>query len=294
MRTRTNRHPWRRRAAAAALLLALGGTVGYVAADPFSTPEGVPRLVTYEGHLTQNGAPVPDGTRNLRFELFAVPNGGAAVWSSVRSVQVSGGHFAVTLGDTANGQPAIDLADFVGGDLYLEAAVEVAASSFEVLGRQRVTSVPYALRAATAHTASTADTATRVVENTYVNTTTSRSISLDAVVCGESAPTTGNVSFGGRTGYAGIKALCESACGSATAHGCTPEEVVRHLATGGTLAAGEKRVPSGTQAFSGNGQAISDCDGFRSADPTMMSSAFSQLYPSRANCDLSLPYLCCD
>lgn len=155
----SNAQPWTRRGAAAVLLLALGGTAGYVAADPFSTPEGVPRLVTYQGSLTQNGTAVADGTHTLRFELFTVASGGTPVWTSVRSVQTQGGRFATTLGDTSGGQPALVLNDFAGGDLYLEAAMQVAAGSYEVLGRQRVTSVPYALRAATAATSATATAA---------------------------------------------------------------------------------------------------------------------------------------
>lgn len=145
-----------RRALAAAILLALGGTAGFVAADQFSTPEGVPRLITYEGSLTQNGTTVADGTHTLRFELFTVPSGGTNVWSNTESVDTRGGRFAVTLGDSPGGQAPIDLSDFATGDLYLEVAVQVGASTYEVLGRQRLTSAPYALRSATAYAASTA------------------------------------------------------------------------------------------------------------------------------------------
>lgn len=126
--------------------LGLGVGIGFVAADALSAPEGVPHLVTYEGYLTQNGSPIADGPHDMWFRMFTTASGGSPVWQlSQRSVTTSGGHFTVTLGDTTDGQPALLPAAFSGGDMWLEVAVSAAT---EIVGRQRVVSVPYALRAA--------------------------------------------------------------------------------------------------------------------------------------------------
>lgn len=149
------------------------GLGGYVAADMFSTPAGVPRLLTYEGYLTQNGSPVADGQHDLFFRLFTTETGGSPVWQWSRSVATSGGHFVVTLGDTRLGSPALSETTFSGGDVWIEIAV---ATSGEVVGRQRVHSVPYALRAAEASHAersTAADSATNSVHASSADTSAS-------------------------------------------------------------------------------------------------------------------------
>lgn len=138
-------------AATIAVFLGLGASIGFVAADILSAPEGVPHLVTYEGYLTDNGSAIADGPHDMWFRFFTSASAGSPVWQlSQRSVTTTGGHFVVTLGDTTDSQPPLLPSAFAGGDMWLEVAV---GSSTEVVGRQRVVSVPFALRAATAQSA---------------------------------------------------------------------------------------------------------------------------------------------
>lgn len=154
-------NPSSRRRAALLTVLLLGtglGASGVVLADMYTTADGVPRLLAYEGFLSQNGTVIADGNHSMWFRLFTAESGGAAVWEYSRVVPTVDGRFSITLGESP--QPAITPALFAGGDMYLEVAV---GTSTDVVGRQRVLSVPYALRAAAATTsarATTADNAT--------------------------------------------------------------------------------------------------------------------------------------
>jgi hypothetical protein len=60
----------------------------------------VPNKISYQGLLTTSGgAPVADGTYELKFELFNVVSSGAALWSETQSgVNVYKGTFSVLLG----------------------------------------------------------------------------------------------------------------------------------------------------------------------------------------------------
>lgn len=107
----------------------------------------VPLRLGYQGRLTaMDGTPV-SGPQSFTFSLFVAPTGGAAVWSETQSVLVSTGLYAATLGDVSgcdggacSGIPA---SVFGGGELYLE----VSVAGVPMVPRQRVTSVPYAVRA---------------------------------------------------------------------------------------------------------------------------------------------------
>ena len=95
-----------------------------------------PRLIPYQGVLTDGGAPVTSAT-NVTFSLFDVASGGAALWTETQSVTPdANGVFAVQLGSVS------DLDDLSFGDpLWLEVSVGGAA-----LGpRTALGAVPYAL-----------------------------------------------------------------------------------------------------------------------------------------------------
>lgn len=113
-------------------------------------------------------------------------------------------------------------------------------------------------------------------------------------VCGSTASTTGNFSAlnTGKTGYASAKKACESACGgSATAHMCFADEVIRSSALGvnmtGWYASGGSSVGTSTGG---------ECVGFTSADSANYGLVWNNggPYPYLFACSTSLPVLCCD
>lgn len=114
--------------------------------DQYSAPSGVPRLLAYRGTLRQNGQPVSSATPvPMRVWLYSAATNGTVLWGpEVHSTQVTGGAFALQLGDNV----PLDDRVLSGGDLYV--AVEVQGTLLS--GRQRLLGTPYALRSSTAAT----------------------------------------------------------------------------------------------------------------------------------------------
>ena len=85
---------------AAILALALLASSSAGVAQQAQAPAGV--TLPYAGRLVEEaGGPVSDGLYDLQFELYVSETGGAASWSETHAgVAVSGGAFAVVLGDT--------------------------------------------------------------------------------------------------------------------------------------------------------------------------------------------------
>lgn len=69
----------------------------------------IPQLINYQGKVTDTGGtPVPDGSYDMRFNIYDVETGGTDLWYSGNvSVQVTGGIFNVLLGESP--MPAINL-----------------------------------------------------------------------------------------------------------------------------------------------------------------------------------------
>lgn len=99
-----------------------------------------PHTLGYQGRLADAGGIPISGTLGITFRLYDVPEGGAALWSETRTVEVDGGNLSVELGTTV---PLPDSA--WGRQLYL--GVQVAGDS-EMLPRPALTAAPFALRAA--------------------------------------------------------------------------------------------------------------------------------------------------
>ncbi len=108
--------------------------------------------------------------------------------------------------------------------------------------------------------------------------------------CGQTAPFPGNAG-----GYAAIRTLCTTACGSSTAHLCTPAELQTGVQFGITVPAAswygtfEQSVTPGT--LTGH-----DCTGWTnsaatSTGPLVQVAPFA---PTRDTCDNSYPFACCD
>lgn len=102
-----------------------------------------PRLIPYAGLLEDGGQPVSSSVEMTFFLVGTVGDGlGAALWEETQTVVVSSGRFAVTLG----GDTAIPDSVFNRTELY----AGVAIAGVELDGRQRITTMPYAITAANA------------------------------------------------------------------------------------------------------------------------------------------------
>ncbi|MHB9032580.1 MAG: hypothetical protein ACYC6L_05995, partial [Anaerolineae bacterium] len=132
------------------VVLLLLASVSVRAQDPEQAPAEVQAVLgtafTYQGHLTDGGAPA-NGSYDLQFKLFDAAAGGAQVGSTLErgDVAVTDGVFSVLLDFGA--------AAFAGSARYLEAGVRPGASTgaYTVLTpRQELTAAPYALYSRTA------------------------------------------------------------------------------------------------------------------------------------------------
>jgi len=113
-----------------------------------------PSALTYQGALTQNGAPA-SGLFDFQFKLCTAATNGGQVGVTLTStaLPVSNGLFTATLDFGA--------AAFPGAErwLQLETSTNGAAACVPLSPRQRITSAPYALHASDANLAATATTA---------------------------------------------------------------------------------------------------------------------------------------
>ncbi|HLM61771.1 MAG TPA: hypothetical protein VK308_13275, partial [Pyrinomonadaceae bacterium] len=174
---------------------------------------------TYQGRLTDGSVPA-SGTYDLQFALFDAPSDGiqqpqpAPITVTSSAVQVTNGVFSVQLNFGASAFP--------GADRYLEIRVKKPAEAgYTTLNpRQRITSVPYAVRSLTAGQAESATTAT---------TAASFSGSLTGEVSGTQNNTVVN-SVGGVT--AADVATGAQAANAATSLN-TPNTIVKRNDSGG-------------------------------------------------------------
>ena len=100
----------------------------------------VPQLINVQGKLTDAvGDPVADGPYSVLFSIYDVVTGGTDLWHETRTVTVSDGLFSISLGVSTTISPSL----FDNTDLWLGIKVE---SDAEMTPRQRLTSVPYAMK----------------------------------------------------------------------------------------------------------------------------------------------------
>ena len=116
----------------------------------------VPPMINYQGKLTgADGRPIADGAYAVTFAIYPVPIGGVALWSETNTaVQVKGGLFNVLLGSVINLPANI----FDAPDRFF--GVQVGTDA-EMTPRQQIASVPFAVRAESADTATKATQADR-------------------------------------------------------------------------------------------------------------------------------------
>jgi len=192
----------------------------YYAVD---TTSNVPKIIPYDGTLEKDGLPAKDASYNMLFEFYDNGSAGTKLWDEAETVATKNGKFSVNLGSTK----ALGVDVFDTSELWLQITVEGNV----LLPRQKINSVPYAIKAAGA------DSANKVEINVG-----GKRYSTNAVFRGTSKGVTGGsftdggsqgaFSYSGLIGYEAAKKVCEVALGSQTAHMCSSSEVVISKQTG--------------------------------------------------------------
>lgn len=116
------------------LLVTIGLALVAGAMCLFSRPsyaaQTTPYKINYQGRLTDaSGTVKPDGQYNMKFRIFSVASGGAAIWTEVRDaanrVTVTNGQFNVQLGDVTALTPSV----FTSQPLYFEVELPTPATA---------------------------------------------------------------------------------------------------------------------------------------------------------------------
>jgi hypothetical protein len=109
--------------------------------------QGLPRLINYQGKLTDPSGVAVTGPVNITFRIFAVETGGTAIWTEAHTggsaIVVTNGLFDVQLGAITDLDIAFDR----------EYWVELQIGSEVLTPREKLTTVPYSFRAIYADTA---------------------------------------------------------------------------------------------------------------------------------------------
>lgn len=98
-------------------------------------------------------------------------------------------------------------------------------------------------------------------------------------------------------GYAGGKALCETAVSSPSAHMCTPQEVLRSAAVGITPPPTPGWLSTGiiSDVATNPASTLNDCTGFTSAAQSSSGQVVGNSWaPSEVRCVFAQQVLCCD
>jgi hypothetical protein len=139
---------------------------------------GIPKMINYQGMLTDNSGTPLTGSYNLTFKIWTDTTGGSSLWTETQNgVQVTNGLFNVILGK----QTALNLA--FDQQYWLELGVGA-----ETMPRIRFTSVGYAYRAAIADSATVAVSAPTGGGWTKNGNRVSLANSSDSVGIGTTAP----------------------------------------------------------------------------------------------------------
>jgi hypothetical protein len=158
---------------------------------------------SYQGKLSDNGNPA-NGTYDMQFELFDAANAGAQIGATQKSAStaVANGTFIVQLDFGAS--------SFPGADRYLEIAIRAAGdpNPYNVLApRQKIASVPYAIQALNATTATNATQLGAVAANQYVQTNSSQFIRNQTTPQAADFNVSGNGTVGGNLSVSGTLSM---------------------------------------------------------------------------------------
>jgi hypothetical protein len=127
--------------------------------------------------------------------------------------------------------------------------------------------------------------------------------STKSAYCGSTAATKGDLSgLGVAKGYVAARSACKSiaACGAASAHVCSGDEVVNAASLGAPMPTG--RFQTGVAALSYGGAGILlDCSGWQTANQGAVGAFWNgrgelggELTPAGGACEVEKPILCCN
>lgn len=97
----------------------------------------VPAKLSYQGRLLSNDGRPLSGPVSVSFSIFASAQGGTALWSETQTLGLADGYYAAQLGDVTN----LPAGTFDGSERFLSLTIDGS----ELLPRQKVNSVPYAV-----------------------------------------------------------------------------------------------------------------------------------------------------
>jgi hypothetical protein len=145
-----------------------------------SAPPALPATVPYQGVLLDAGGAPRTGSVDLTLRIYDAIVGGTLLYKQLTTaVPLTDGVFSVTLGPmgSATDAPAnpltTSLADALAGDVGATSPsrfLEITVGTTGALARTQIVSVPYALHAGSAATATTADSATTATTANDVTT----------------------------------------------------------------------------------------------------------------------------
>ncbi|HEX2674833.1 MAG TPA: hypothetical protein VHM25_28350 [Polyangiaceae bacterium] len=131
-----------------------------------AAPQIVPQTLTQQGRLLDSdGAPVDAVQLTFTFSLYTTASAGTAIWSEQQTVTPDNGYFSAKLGEGTAFTP--DIFDGSRGTLYLGIKI---GSDAEMAPRQELTSVPFAMLALNAVSATHADSADLATKATNATT----------------------------------------------------------------------------------------------------------------------------
>ena len=126
----------------------------------------VPALIRYQGQAVDSQSVPLEGPYTLTFRLYDALTGGNEVWREIQAgVVFTSGHFSVLLGNgtVAPGSPPLGAMNW-SQPLWL--SVQVGTDP-ELAPRQPITSVPLAIRAATAEQLTTPVTTSTITDDAH-------------------------------------------------------------------------------------------------------------------------------
>ena len=127
------------------ILLAL-----FLSAALFAAP---PRIMNYQGKLTNSSGVALDGTYSIDFRIYAVETGGSYIWHQTKTVTVTNGLFDVQLNlSLTSDTPDTSRGDTLKFDRPYWIALEVGSDG-EMTPREKLAPVSFAFRSIYADTA---------------------------------------------------------------------------------------------------------------------------------------------
>ncbi len=111
----------------------------------------VPDTINYQGYLADDGGIPLEGDHLIQFNIYDAETDGTSVWNEQQTVTLSSGIFNVQLGAELANSLTIDI--FATPDLFLDIQIFKTGTGWESFEpRQKLTSVPFAFKAADSDT----------------------------------------------------------------------------------------------------------------------------------------------